>query len=510
MELELKKEAIKCYEVLENTSLVQDESLETIVPDQLPDIGRLLTSEGQVFLRSCETHDGKAELRGVIRAVVLYTADNDPSIQKMNFEIPFVMIGECEKDTSVLRASIRAEDFTTRTLNPRKVQAQCRLLASLEPYRKAEVSYSTEVEAPEELGIETQLQEELLSTVAFLPEKDFTYEETLALSASRGSAADILLTRIRGTVSDAKIIGKKIAVKGTYFVDCLFKYTSGTCEMSSFELPFSQIIDCENDVDAEMKVMAVLHLTGAETKLIMAEEDRPSLSFTAYSHLELTLVQEKKVPILSDLYSTVYPEEIEMGRMRLLSPAELTVRRQIVQESLELGAAAASVLSVRAECGSVALSHSDGVSELHAPLRVHLIYQGEEGRILAAERNLEARLLLPDLGDKNVIITAESGDELSAAPTGDGIALRLPVDFYIRESTAHQVGFVSAARCDTEHPKDLSKAPSLILRRRGAGESLWSIAKHYGTTISEILAANGGGESELTPGELILIPKKRI
>ena len=60
------------------------------------------------------------------------------------------------------------------------------------------------------------------------------------------------------------------------------------------------------------------------------------------------------------------------------------------------------------------------------------------------------------------------------------------------------------------YPKELSGAPSLILRYWGKQESAWEVAKRYNTTIPDILAANQiERESEIPCEKLLLIPKKR-
>ena len=69
---------------------------------------------------------------------------------------------------------------------------------------------------------------------------------------------------------------------------------------------------------------------------------------------------------------------------------------------------------------------------------------------------------------------------------------------------------VRDAVLDESTPKDLSNAPSLILRCVGRQESAWEVAKRYNTTIADILAANQlEQESEIPYERLLLIPKKR-
>ena len=77
MELELKKTSLDAYETGGELTLTQEETAETIVPDYLPDIARIIETEGRVFLHSRELRDGKAEVSGTVRVTVLYTPEGE-------------------------------------------------------------------------------------------------------------------------------------------------------------------------------------------------------------------------------------------------------------------------------------------------------------------------------------------------------------------------------------------------------------------------------------------------
>ena len=58
--------------------------------------------------------------------------------------------------------------------------------------------------------------------------------------------------------------------------------------------------------------------------------------------------------------------------------------------------------------------------------------------------------------------------------------------------------------------KDLSGAPSLVLRCLGKQETAWDLAKKYNTTIPTILSANQlEMEQDIPREKLLLIPRKR-
>ena len=91
-----------------------------------------------------------------------------------------------------------------------------------------------------------------------------------------------------------------------------------------------------------------------------------------------------------------------------------------------------------------------------------------------------------------------------------GIEVRFPVDFHMEAVRVSQILCVTAAELDAETPKDTADAPSLVLRRMGADESAWDVAKTCNSTVSAILDANClEDEAELPGDTMILIPRKR-
>ena len=84
------------------------------------------------------------------------------------------------------------------------------------------------------------------------------------------------------------------------------------------------------------------------------------------------------------------------------------------------------------------------------------------------------------------------------------------MEFQAQVTTRKKKVCLAAVKVASETPKDLSKAPSLVLRGLGKEETLWMLAKRYNTTMADILAANSlEAETDIQRGKLLLIPKKR-
>ena len=84
------------------------------------------------------------------------------------------------------------------------------------------------------------------------------------------------------------------------------------------------------------------------------------------------------------------------------------------------------------------------------------------------------------------------------------------MEFQLQLTTRRKKVCLSAVKLLSDSPKDLSSAPSLVLRALGKEETLWMLAKQHNTTTADILAANGlTSEDEIPRDKLLLIPKKR-
>ena len=75
--------------------------------------------------------------------------------------------------------------------------------------------------------------------------------------------------------------------------------------------------------------------------------------------------------------------------------------------------------------------------------------------------------------------------------------------------TERQLAVVGDMTIDAEHPRASEGEPSLSLRPLQPGEQLWDIAKHYHTTVEELMRANELTDSEVLGGKMLLIPRQR-
>ena len=507
MELELQKTTLDNYEKSGELTLTQEETAEVIVPDYCPDIARIIAAEGKVYLHSRELREGKASVSGTVRVSVLYTPEGDGGIRTLEFAMPF----HAESDSRTLDgcvfldADTRTEFLESRMMNPRKVFTHCKLVTCLTGYRKAPLCFSTDLETQEPM--EKLQEQQRLTLLTHIVEKDFTFTEEMNLSPGREGAAELLASRVCSCVTESKVVGSKLIFKGVFSISLLYRGVNGTYDTASSELPFSQIMEVEGAAEGCLAALR-LQVTGTDLQIDGADAEGRQIALTLYLHATAFLREEQEVTLLSDLYSTTYETSYEASALQFTGFYEPFTRRHTVREVLEIGVVADSILSLSALCGAVSVSREGETAVLRTEVAVRALYLDEGGVPLVAERSFEvtSQLELPE--DCRITARADCPDDVQGAVGDRGIEVRFSVEFSAEAESCVKKVCITSAKLDTDAVRDVSGAPSLVLRCMGK-ESAWSLAKQYHTTIAMILAANQLEGSEIPSDRLLLIPRKR-
>ncbi|MDD3346267.1 DUF3794 domain-containing protein [Oscillibacter sp.] len=511
MELDLKKTSLETYETGGELTLTQEETAETIVPDYCPDIARIIETDGKVFLHSRELRDGKAEISGTVRVSVLYTPDGESGIRTLDFSIPFTVESDSRAlpGCQYLSAETQTEFLETRMLNPRKVFTHCKLVTAVTGYQRAALNFCTDVEAEPSLCVEKRQEQQHAVLLTHIAEKDFTFSEEMNLSPGREGAAELLSSRVCGTVTETKLVGSKLILKGIFTVNVLYRTRQGVCCSSSAELPFSQIMEVEGA--PENAVASVrLHLTGTDLQLDGDDAEGRQIAVTLYFHVTALLRQERELTLLGDLYSTAYDLAYDAAPVELTGFHDASTRRQTVREVLEIGVVAESILTVGVVCSSVQVNREGDSVTLRTGATVRALYLDEGGVPLVAERCMDVKCQMELPEGCRVTAWATCPEEVQASLGERGIEVRFPVDFQVEAASRAKKVCICAARLDQETPRNDAGAPSLVLRSLGKQETPWDLAKAYHTTIASILSANQlEGEAEIPREKLLLIPRKR-
>ena len=395
MELELKKEQFACYQALPQLSENREETTETIVPDYLPDIARIVDASGCLFLRSREITDGKAQVSGTIRMTLLYVAEDTQGMKSFEYSLPLEEMIEGRAFSSGTDCCLEGRlcSCEVRMLNPRKIFTRVNVELALTPYVPASLSVCSGVKEQEAYKIETLCEKKEITVIRAVREKDFTFADEVMLSGTKEPIRELLRSKCVLRTTDCKEIGNKIVLKGIARLDAVYLDEGGNLASLSGELPFSQILDGLSE-EGETTVRASLRLTGAE--IHVGGESEPDNFRTVSLRLTISAFaavrETRSVCCVTDLYSTAYELNAKTETVELCDSAALVLREQLVREKIETGAEVQNVLAADVIFSSAGVSDSGASSALRATANLRVLYLDENAVPLLSERRSEVLL----------------------------------------------------------------------------------------------------------------------
>lgn len=507
MDMELQKTCLDAYETVCDQIIVQEETLESIVPDACPDILRIVEASGEVCLKTKELAEGSLRLGGSIRAAVLYIPEGEPGPRKVEVRIPYVCGVEDPRFHPGGRvvAAPRLCGVDAQTINPRKVLVRAQLAVALRVMAPEKLEVCAGASGGEEEGLQQRREERTTYRVTAVQEKPFQFSDTLNLPSSMPPAEELLRSQTEARCLDAKIIGSKLIVKGEAVLKVLCRCAGGELSTARFELPFSQILEIPGaregaDVTVETALCA--------SECTFQPGDPGSLAVSLELLAQAVVREVQAAEVVSDLYCTQCPVETDRAELSLARLLDAGTLRQSVRQLCESGLPVKSVVDCSVSIGRLTRTEGESGVTVAAGTLVSILFYSEDDALCAAAYPIQAEATLSVERDAAVTFDCRSAGDLTATPVTGGMEVRFNLEFPYLALRRESCGMVTGLRL-LPAEEGAGPKPSVILRVVGEHEPLWDIAKSCSSTVADIMTANELDSDTAPAGKLLLIPKQR-
>lgn len=509
MEIYLNKEKLSFVKNVLSTCLSQEETMETIVPDAMPDILRIVDTDAAVFLRSKSSDNGRATITGNVDATVLYCPEGEKGLRKLTLDIPFtfsVTDSDINPSTRVT-AVVNAANVDANMINPRKIIVRADLVADIACYNDAEMVISDNIEDDSDTGIEIMTNTSEMVTTTSVKEKTFVVADEINVPHPNPPVGTILKYKVDLAPQETKAVGSKLILRGTADVTLHYLPPEGEDLVRlDHTTEFSQIIELDSP-DSEGFYDIDLMLTNAyfDADNTPSNPDGRKVVMEISAVAQCVASEKKTVTYIADMYSTKYPLNPEVEQYAFDTRAH-SKASAVYHNILKTPKPPTKVLALNVHPGAVERKLDN---TLRCPLYINAVYQTEEGEIFSITQKAEVEASADISENAKLSASAKCGKDLFSAAVPEGIDLRIPVEINVTEMVENKVNMLSGLSYDENNPIDNSKYPSIVVARPTNQDTLWQLAKKYRSTPSLILAANElAGEEEIVPGKLLIIPKK--
>lgn len=481
MEIELQKEQIQNYSRLFSQLVTREESIESVVPDVMPDVQQIMDTEAQVYLRGKETEDGRLSVSAFLEGTVLYQPEGEGGLRRLtlagNFSLSFddpAIPRDC-----VAQIHLRCTTAEARMLNPRKVLLRAEITAAADVYCPGCTEYA--VGAAGE-GLQILQKTSSVLYIAAVEEKTFVIAEDFNLPAGT-ELGELLRSRVWAETEDLRMVAGKLIVQGSVHMEILYCAAGAVLPQSAaFTTSFSQIIDVHGDRGGPCSVE--LMPTACYVEPMSGAYGTAAVSMELHLVAQALCADEQEFSYLADAYSCRCPCHVEMAALCFSGPGRSLSVRETVREMLECPEPVSEVLSCTVSPGRAAVEEG----KVRIPLNVRLLCRGERGGLVSVNRRLWAESACGAPGEELRIGVPRCREPYAAVASG-ALELRIPVELELRAAEGKEIQAVAELALDTETPLETLERPSITVVQR-SGADLWSLAKKYGSTLELIHAAN--------------------
>ncbi len=501
--MEILKQRLGRYKEVYSSREIREELIDVIVPDSNPDCEREICTHAVSKVTDKSMLSGSIRVSGDIKACTHYDASASEAMYAINadtkFSYSFDIPGGLPDDTFGVTLSVLQAE--TEVLNSRKVRIKVKLIAVISVFRIENIELSEDVCSVQAEGVNIKSERITQTPCIDIAEKNISFTEEIKLSEEEiFKFSRIIRWSSRYRTEEIKILQNRVMVRGVAQLK-VFGWcdSSSRCEEKEYILPFSQVIECRNVCETDT-VEVVFSDNCCFANLFAADDGCTFLKCDISVDARLSVYRNIEGKLLLDIYSTEYETQVSARKVYITEGHTDHSVAVSARDKIECHSGVGRVIDSRI-CNMCTLRGD----KVYVSFFVAVLYEDGLGELRTARTVLDAGADVPHEAVASTVVC--SVDAISVTGEADGISVSIETTVCTKVIQGYFCDQVESCVLDTAQKRKINTKGNLVLRYPEKDESVWSIAKLYGTTKAAIMSANDmEDESQLTCGRLIIIP----
>lgn len=497
MQLQFNKSSIRCLgtavQEVQNAEVTQELRLS----DGMPDIGRILTTWGQIIIRSKQWMGSTIELTGGVMVWTLYAPEDGTEPRSVESWIPFQLRWEVSEPgrEGPMRMIPLLRFADSRSISARKMMLRAGVAAMVQAMTPLEAEIYSPGEVPEDVQLLKNTYPARI--VVEGGEKTFLLDDELLLPESAAPAEKLLSVTVNPEITEKRVLTDKTVFKGNANLHIVYRDQDGRVRNADKPLAFSQLSELDHSYGPDAQADIQMAVTSLEADMGEPGKLRIKCGLVA----QYLIDDRHLLELVQDAYSPL--REVKQEIMQLELPVILEDRMEYVTAEQ----------SVPGQTGQVADSvflpdfprkkQTGNAFELELPGLFQTLVYDENEALQGITSRWEGRMSMNADENAKQMLTVRTSGNVQTMTSMDAIGLSTQMQLRMQTGTTERMPMVTGLELGQLQEQDSSR-PSVIICRC-SGESLWDLAKRSGSTVSAICAANGI-DGENCAGQMLLIP----
>ena len=502
--LEAQKENLNINKLIaEKKEIIFAES-DMIVPDTKPDILSTISTSGVVSVYKKEVQEDKVRIDGTVNAYIMYMPDGtEDTVRGLSTNVDFsqnIDVKNCKENMNVL-SDISVKTIEAQVINGRKINVKVTLEVNLKVYSNENVEIINSVSNNSDIQI---LKQDLTLNSLVGTGSTKVYAKDNIQIDNGDIFAEILQTQINITDKDIKISYNKILTKAETQIKIMYLTEDNRINVVKYNIPIVGFVDIPNvaegntcDVNYEIKNIIVKPNS----------QDEHSIYFEAEIEVMCFSYEEKQINLIKDMYSPTKNLTFNQVQLSTMTNKQNIVGTKQINEQINLdNINDLNLLDVET---SVTITNESKINTkimYESELKMKFIFSNSQRQIITREAQIPFNYTVDNL---------QNGEALSSscemAIKSQDFTIQNNVvnsNFEVQVSTnIYRIVNLNMINNVEEDGEREEQDYSLIIYTVSRGDSLWSIAKKFGSTVQLIEQTNNIENEKITLGQKIYIIK---
>ncbi len=477
------------------------------LPDYCPDVLRILKCTITPCVIAAKHTGDRVGADGNALVQILY-ADEENNLCAYTQSYPFSGYAETGGErTGALFADARVSYVNCRAVNRRRVEVHGMLRLS---FRLCAVTKQTIVNGIADENVQTKTETVSYSDLTSCVCKQFPVSETAELPQGAPPMQRMIHASAAPILQETKIIQGKLLLKGEIPVRAIYcaEENGGECETFDYTIPLNQVVEAAGVTD-DCDCAVCLRIVSAEFPVRADAENAPRLlDVNLVLCAEIQAFRPAQTDCITDAYSVAGTLDAAYETLRFCKRKQQVRETFTCREQMDLSALDAKQITAL-WFGDVNLQKkvSDGRRTLSGCVPACMLLLDGDGRPLFCEREFRFDYAFPaSVGADDCVLPCVVIGGQSCGAISDGKA-EIRAEFILTADVFDaQQRRVMVSASLAEDSASTDRCAAMIVYFADCEESVWEIARKYGTTADAIKTENGITTDTVECGKPIMIP----
>lgn len=477
-----------------------------IVPDSKPDILNTICTSGVVSIYKKEAQEGKVRMDGAINTYIMYMPDGtEDTTRGLNTTIDFsenINVSNCNEGMNII-SDVKIKSIEAKVINGRKVGIKATLEVNLKVYLNEDVEVINEIQNENNIQI---LKEDLrVNSLVGRGETKIYAKDTIQID-SMDNLAEVLKAQICLVDKDIKVSYNKILTKSEAEIKIMYLTEDNRINTINYKIPVVGFIDMPNvteenicDINYEIKNMIIKPNSQDE--------------HSVYVEIEIEVVsyvyEAKQINLIQDMYSTVVNLEFEKKQIMTMTDKQNRTDIKQIREKINIkDIDGLNLIDVDVVPTIINENKINSKILYEAELNLNFIFQDIKSQIIIKDAKIPFEFTIDNLQNGESLNT-NTNMEIKTKDfiIQDGGDINCSIDIQ-NDTNMYRTANINMINSIEDDGEREEQDYSIVIYIVKKGDTLWNIAKEFGSTVDGIVRVNGIENKDIiNPGQKLYIPK---